>query len=188
MPARKSIKYSENPFMTQVYHDSKPVTRKMTAPTNDLMVVSREDLITADASVGLIFQHQVESNEFIKLYAKGVTAMWGLSSPGKKVFSLLFEQYAGKQGMNQDTVTLFYPSLSKEIQESISYRVFTRGINDLIKHGFIAESIVPAQFYINPSFFFNGDRMAIIHMYQKKKHTKAERLEEHGQIPLISEE
>jgi len=188
MPARKSERYTENPFLSELYGDSKPVTKKVTAPTNSFMVTSKESYVSAEAGVGLIFQHTIESNEFVKMYVKGIAAMWGLSSAGKKVFMLLFNEYSGKQGINKDTVTLYYPALSEEARSWISYRLFTKGINDLIKHRFIAESIVPAQFYINPTFFFNGDRLAVIHTYQKKKHTAAEKLEEHGQLPLIKEE
>ena len=185
MPARKSEKYAENPFLGELYSDSKPSTRRVTAPTNSFMVTSKDSTVSADAGVGLIFQHTIEANEFVKMYVKGVAAMWGLSSAGKKVFMLLFNEYSGKQGLNKDTVTLYYPALSEEAQKWISYRLFTKGINDLIEHRFIAESIVPAQFYINPTFFFNGDRLAVIHTYQKKKHDKLKQLEEHGQIPLI---
>lgn len=185
MPARNSEKYAENPFLSELYHDSKPVTKRVTAPSNDLMVTSKDSLVSTDASVGLIFQHTIESNEFVKMYTKGVAAMWGLSSAGKKVFMLLFNEYSGKQGINKDTVTLYYPALSEDARNWISYRLFNKGINDLIKHHFIAESIIPSQFYINPTFFFNGDRLAIIHTYQRKTQDKLKKLEEQGQIPLL---
>lgn len=169
MPRRKCIQYRENPFLPVLYEESQPRMKKVTAPTNDFLVSSQKEGVSANAQVGLIFQHEMEANEFVKMYAKGIAEMWELNSAGKKVFTVLFEIYSGKAGKDTDIIMLHYPSLPEEIKKIISYRVFTSGINNLIEHKFIAESTFPAQFYINPTFFFNGDRLAIIHLYQKKK-------------------
>ncbi len=172
MPARKSKKYAENPFLASLALESTTRMKKIVSPLNDqssLLVVNKNDgEIQANASAAIAIRHEVESNEFCKIYAKGVGAMFGLSRSGQKIFGLLFSALAGADGKEKDIVTLYYPALSDEIKQEISYRVFTDGINNLIKQQFLAETIVPHQYFINPCFIFNGDRLAIIHIYERK--------------------
>lgn len=172
MPARKSTKYATNPFLRALVTESETTTKRITSPVdknNDLLVVNGSDgSIQANASAALCMRHTVEKNEFVKLYTKGVGAMFGLKRAGQKVFGLLFEGMAGKKGVQQDTVTLYYPSLDEETKKEISYRTFTNGINDLIRQDFIAETLIPHQYFINPCFLFNGDRLAIINLYKIK--------------------
>ena len=51
----------------------------------------------------------------------------------------------------------------EQIEESISETTYMRGINELIKKDFIAESPRGSGwFYINPDIIFNGDRVRFI--------------------------
>ena len=174
MPARKSKKYGTNPFLPALVDESETTTKRITSPVNkdnDLMVINRTDgTIQAHASAALTMRHVVEANEFVKLYTKGVGAMFGLNRAGQRVFGLLFERLAGKKGIQKDTVSLYYPAFDEKTKKEISYRTFTNGINDLIKQDFIAETLIPHQYYINPCYLFNGDRLAIINLYQINKH------------------
>lgn len=171
MPARKSKKYAENPFIKELVEDSQPTIKKISSPfkSDDMMLVNRiTGEVPTNSQIGLIFTKTVEANEFVKLYTKGVSAMFGLNRPGQKVFTILFDELSGKEGMERDTVDLFYPNFSPEVKKALSYRTFLNGVNNLIKNGFIAESTMPFRFFVNPNFLYNGDRLAIITMYKKK--------------------
>ena len=170
MAARKSKKWASNPFLPALINESETKVQKVTSPLkdDDLLLVSRSTgELPANANVGVIFTRKVEANEFLKVYVGGIAALFGLSKAGQKVFSLLYSQLSGTEGKDKDTVTLYYAALPKDIQEKISYRVFNKGINDLIEVGFIAESLVPSQFYINPTYIFNGNRLAVINLYER---------------------
>ena len=170
MAARKSKKWATNPFLPALVKESETKVQKVTSPLkdDDLLLVSRSTgELPANANVGVIFSRKVEANEFLKVYVNGIAALFGLSKAGQKVFSLLYSQLSGIEGKDKDTVTLYYAALPKEVQDKISYRVFNKGINDLISVGFIAESLVPSQFYINPTYVFNGNRLAVINLYER---------------------
>lgn len=173
MPARKSKKYAENPFLPALIKESETTTKRITSTVNDnndLVIVNRSDgSIQANAAAAIRIRHTVERNEFVKLYTRGVGAMFGLNRAGQRVFSMLFDQLAGRGGVQKDKVTLYYPTLDDETKNDMSYRTFTNGINNLISQGFIAETLVPHQYYINPCYLFNGDRLAVINLYKVKE-------------------
>ena len=170
MAARKNKKWKTNPFLPMLLESSKVKVQKVSSPLNkdDLLLVSRTTgELPTNANVGIIYSRKVEQNEFVKIYINGIAALFGLSKAGQKVFSLLYSELSGINGKDKDLITLYYPILPEETKEKISYRVFNKGINDLIKLGFIAESIIPSQFYINPTYIFNGDRLALMQIYEK---------------------
>ena len=54
----------------------------------------------------------------------------------------------------------------------ISRSTFYSAVKELILNNFIAESIYSNQYYINPSLFFNGNRLKLIKEYRVKKEKK----------------
>lgn len=174
MAARKTKKWKTNPFLPMLLESSKVKVKKVSSPLNkdDLLLVNRTTgELPTNANVGIIYSHKVEQNEFLKIYINGIAALFGLSKAGQKVFALLYSELSGTKGRDKDIVTLYYPILPDETKEKISYRVFNKGINDLIRVGFIAESIIPSQFYINPTYIFNGDRLALMQIYEIERNT-----------------
>lgn len=178
MPKRASTKYEKNPFREEAVNDTekgKTVKREI-APikgSNLSAMLIKSDgrgnaLEETPASLALCTPKIVDANEFVKVYTKGVAGMFGLSIPGKKVFTLLFAQLSGVNGLGKDIVTLQYSALPEETKKILPYRTFTKGINDLIKNRFIAESIYTGQYFVNPTFIYNGDRLAIVTLYKKE--------------------
>lgn len=180
MPKRKSgsVRYERNPFREETVHDAEQGKKVKTAiaPIKDsnlsAMLIKSDGkgnaLEETPASLALCTPKVVDANEFVKIYTKGVAGMFGLSSPGRKVFTLLFTQLAGASGLGKDIVTLQYSALPEETKKILSYRTFTKGINDLIKNRFIAQSIYNGQYFVNPTFIYNGDRLAIVTLYKKE--------------------
>ena len=114
---------------------------------------------------------RVEANEFVKIYANGINEVASLSSAGLKVLYLFLNAVRGGKP-NKDKITMYYPALSEEEQKKMSYRVFLNGINNLIEKNFIAESVVPNEFFINPDYVFNGNRLALIKLYEVENKDK----------------
>ena len=52
--------------------------------------------------------------------------------------------------------------LSDEQQTQLSLRTFQCGITDLLKHEFIAETMQTGVYFVNPTYIFNGDRLALV--------------------------
>lgn len=170
MARRKRKQCAENPFKQELIEDSVSAwkSRTIRAENGTLLVTNpRTGEIPDDlqAGRGLVVAHKVEANEFIKIYAKGIQAMTGLSTSGLKVLGLFLKLVRGGKP-NKDRVSLYYPALTPEEREQISYRVFLNGINNLIDKRFIAESLVPNEFFLNPTYLYNGNRLALIKLYE----------------------
>lgn len=185
MPRRKNEKYEKNPFRQELIEDtdkSKTVktvvqpVKKNERLSAMLIKTDRQGnaLEETPASLALMTPKVVDANEFVKIYTKGVAGMFGLTKAGQKVFYLLFEELSGPEGQGKDVVTLQYSALPEELKKVLKYRTFTNGINDLIKNRFIAESIYTNQYFVNPTYIYNGDRLAIVTLYKKQDKEETE--------------
>ena len=172
MARRKSEKFSSNPFIKELMDNSEPTWRSKTvaAKNGTLLVTNPHTGEIPDeirAGRGIVLAERVEANEFVKIYARGINEVAALSSAGLKVLYLFLNAVRGGKP-NKDKVTMYYPALTEEERSKMSYRIFLNGVNNLIDNKFIAESIVPNEFYINPDFVFNGNRLALIKLYEVK--------------------
>lgn len=73
------------------------------------------------------------------------------------------------EGKNKTEIILNYDMLSEDEQKLLSRSTFERGISELIKANFIAETYVATYYFINPSYIFNGNRIAIVKEYILKR-------------------
>lgn len=169
MPRRRNVtKYRENPFLKHTAELSITGYKKITSPTdpNKFLIV---DPNTGEGTpAGFYFRKEVEKNEFVKIYAEGAAALMDLKTAGTKVFQLVYGQLFGKAGKDKTEIVLNYELLNDKEQKFLSRRTFERGITELIKAGFIAESIVASYYYINPAFLYNGNRLALVNEYVLK--------------------
>ena len=58
---------------------------------------------------------------------------------------------------------------------SISESTFHRGMKELIKKNFIAETTTLNLYFINPDYLFNGDRLSFVKTFIKSKYEKIEK-------------
>lgn len=171
MPRRRAVpKYRENPFLEHTAELSITGYRRIYSKQNHNMclVVNPEDGEAKPA--GFYFRREVELNEFVKLYAEGAAALLNLSPSGQKVFTLVYRELYGKDGKDKSEIVLNYEMLADEEKKKLSKRTFERGISELIKAEFIAETLVPSYYFINPTYLYNGDRLALVNEYVLKKH------------------
>jgi hypothetical protein len=73
---------------------------------------------------------------------------------------------------HKDIVKAYILSLSDEERKEFGLRTFQRGITDLIKHEFLAETMQTGVYFINPTFMYNGNRLAIVNEYIMKPKDK----------------
>jgi len=109
------------------------------------------------------------------LYVNGVKALAELTSSGTKVFEVLHRKM--QDSIEKDQVYMNYAGVDQSIVQ-ISDITFWRGMNELIKKGFLAPSNLPYIYWINPDFIWNGDRLAFVKEYYKKGSKAAMRLQE----------
>ena len=159
--------YATNPFLSQFTVNLSE--RKMTV-ARGANVVDKEGDIVAPATYAQI--HQVDNEEFIKLYTTNMQAFFDLSKPAVKVLGCVFHALQ-KSAINQDKVFLNHYKANEIYEEltandTIAEATYLRGIKELLKKDFIAEAPEgPGFFYINPNLVFNGDRVRFVTEYRK---------------------
>lgn len=156
----------------------------------------KRDLV--DASTGEVTHaaaiHTIEEKddaEFVKVFAAGVQAIYELTKTGHRVFQAILEVYQAEpmSGGFSDSVYLAWFDKGLAGRDlGMSEKTYQRGLKELLAKGFLAPRSENL-FWINPSLFFKGDRVAFIREYRRKSVSgdAAERteLEAKGQQRLI---
>jgi hypothetical protein len=107
---------------------------------------------------------EVDSTQFVKLYASGVRVLKELSNAGTKAFEVLY--FAMQNAISKDTVLLSFKLVDQK-NNKMSVATYERGIRELIAKDFIAPTTIQSVYWINPDFVFNGDRLAFVREYRK---------------------
>ena len=150
----------------------------------------KQDLV--DPSTGVISGaatiHTIEEKddeEFVKVFAAGVKAVYDLSRTAARVFQAVLEIYQSEpmNGGFADSVYLawFDGGLSgKDV--GMSDDTFSRGLKELLSKGFLSPR-QPNLFWVNPSLFFKGNRVLFLREYRRKStsETKKNQLENSNQ-------
>jgi hypothetical protein len=184
-PSLKSLTYSadQNPLLKQNSIEIKK-RRVQTGIREDLA-----DPATGQVRVSAI--HEIiekDDAEFVKVFADGVKAAFGLSRTAYKVFQLVLVKYQEEPmvGGYADSVYLawFDGGLSgKDV--GMSDRTFQTGLRELLSKNFLAPRL-PNVFWVNPSLFFKGNRVLFVKEYVRKTASadqkKRDALENSGQL------
>ena len=114
---------------------------------------------------------QVDSGQFVKLFTQNIGLIFDLSKAGIKSFTVLMDVLQEK-GMAKDRIHLDTYAHGDFIEKGtdliFSYATFTRGLVDLEKSKVIAKTTRRGEYFINPNFCFNGDRVAFTTMIERK--------------------
>lgn len=102
---------------------------------------------------------------FVKIYKEGIFPMFTLGKNGILVLVDIF--HAMLRNPSKDKVTLRYTDtwfyykpakVQKKGSETGRRAAFYKGLNECIAHSLICRSDIPDTYFINPLFFFVGDR------------------------------
>jgi hypothetical protein len=170
--------YNQNPFVFDVQSKTKRVTNK----TGDMVMINKETGEIASDIAGFWQSEEVDSTQFVKLFVNGVKALKGLTQAGTKVFEVLYNEV--QKNISVDLIYLSYSHVNQDLTP-MSESTYTRGMRELIQKEFIAASESQGLYWLNPSFVWNGDRLAFIKSYHKRTPTTDL---PNKQLPLIGEE
>lgn len=168
------IRYEENPYLNElrITKKSKKVTISSLGNEGDLVMIDQE---TGEVKGTHVTTYKsVDDDVFIKLFTQNIALTFGLSSPGIKAFSVLI--YAVQHtAIQKDLVALDRFVLNgflKSHDLKLSLATFSRGLTELVKCQIIARHSRQGFFFINPSFIFNGDRVAFTTLIERKKRSR----------------
>ena len=153
------------------------------------------DPSTGEIAGASVIREIIEKDDadFVKVFAEGVKASFGLSKTASRVFTLVLEQYQQEpmHGGYADSVYLawFGEGLSGR-DVGMSDRTFQTGLRELLAKGFLAPKM-PNVFWVNSALFFKGNRVLFIKEYVRRKATAdteaREKVETNGQLRLDQE-
>jgi len=142
-----------------------------------MLLVSKDSGEMISPVAGFWETREVDSEQFIKIYVKGISDFASLSGPGRKLFAVLCRVMAGNH--NSDKLYMTHLTCSKmnlPDDEQMSIASFNRGIRELIDKRFIAPEDRVGWYWVNVCYFYNGDRLALVRVYQKKAMEKVEEM------------
>ncbi|CAC9985361.1 Mobile element protein [uncultured Gammaproteobacteria bacterium] len=129
----------------------------------------------------------IDDANFVKVFAEGVKKAFELNRTEMRVFQKVLEIYEKEKmtGGYADSITLcwFDDGLNGE-KIGMSDRTFQNGLKGLLNKGFLSPKLRD-QFWVNPSLFFKGDRVAFITEYKRTNKTEQNKLEDAVQQRLI---
>lgn len=164
----QAIKYEKNPFVEGLVVKTR--SKKLTVARGSMIVDQSTGEIEGLTEVAQVIE--VDEGQFVKLFTKDLAIWFDLNKPGYRVFGALITVV--QQGsIGRDIVYFDYES---EVVKSFSMskQTFYRGLEELLKKGFIARHKSVGWYFINPSMFFNGNRARFIKEYRVKDHTNLE--------------
>ena len=117
----------------------------------------------------LITYKTVDNEQFAKVYTKGIAKWSGMTPATARVFEYILNSLKP----NEDTVMVYEPVVMEELADKgVSKNSFYRAIGWLLENEFMAKSIYPNVFYINPTIFFNGSRLALVEVWETEEASK----------------
>lgn len=172
-----TVRYQTNPFLGYRGTVIAPVGKKQV--TISPFKKSEDSTITLVNSgtgelmgTAVVTYKRVDKEQFIKLFASNIGMAFDLTGAGIKALTVLIWTVQ-KTGMNTDVITLDIYTLedflnsNSERKIKLSDKTFKRGLTELCKAGIIAKARRLADYYINPYFLFNGDRLAFATVVEK---------------------
>lgn len=190
--AKKSIKrlahlgYSPqaNPLLVA---DAVPVKRKRVK--SGLAARSLVDPATGEVAAASVIQsiEEVDSDQFVKVFAAGIAAAYDLTKTGQRVFQAVLREYEKTPmvGGFAESVSLWWFDNGLAGEDiGMSESTFNRGLWELLDKGFLAPQR-PNVFWVNPALFFKGDRVMFVKEYRRKAAATRDKLEAAGQARLV---
>ncbi|WP_196592571.1 replication/maintenance protein RepL [Pectinatus sottacetonis] len=171
-------KYKENPFLKETTLQSIQGNRTITGTgeQSDTRLVVTSDTEEIKEMTGFYTKVEVDKTHFLKIYSLGIRTLTGLSSAGMKTFSIIYNIIILNKQYTKDTILLNYDMLEDEQQATCSRATFYRGLKDLLKKNFIAETLISGVYFINPTYIYNGNRLALVNEYiLKENNTELEK-------------
>jgi len=163
-------RYATNPFLNEmIITPSKKQVKISPIGLNNNVLVNQA---TGEVQGTHIMTYkQVDSSEFVKLFAANVGLTFDLKAAGVKAFNVLLwaVQYTA---INRDEVvldSLVLEEFTKTHNLKLSLTVFQRGLNELERAQIIAKTKRKGFYFINPNFVFNGDRIAFTTLIQRQQ-------------------
>lgn len=167
-------KYKENPFMSE---DGKGIVvyknKYSQVETNGPLAIT-DTKSGESVSVAQVRKVElVDSDKFVKLYIANLDAFFDLKPGTIRIMTAVLSEVADARNAHGDTIYLNY----NRVKEYFSAKgtkpparpTFFSAMAEMVEKGFLAPSVDTNLWFINPTIFFNGDRIRFVNEYVRVK-------------------
>lgn len=122
--------------------------------------------ILEDQSLVIAVKKAVDTEEFVKIFVGGLTALFDLSKRAYEVATCLMKSYNHGQLSGVNDLIYFNHKEAQDQGYGRKYQTFRSALNELIAAQFMAPAAKGRDwFWINPTLFYRGDRVTVINQY-----------------------
>jgi hypothetical protein len=153
--------HSQNPFLTGFRVQQR--SRRKTLATEDRQGIINLDTGEVTAAAEMVKIVPRDSEKFLKIFSEHLPLFFGLSGPAMKVLASIWIEVA--RFPSHDSVMMTERIAEQHAKNSgheLSRTTYYRGRRELIEKGIVAASSESSMLWINPAFFFNGNRLPLI--------------------------
>lgn len=154
-------KYEENPFMLQTIEHIERGQKSIILGTEKNSAIV--DTQTGEVLANRLFVRRIPTDKagFVKVYISHLSKwLYNLSKPAIKLLAYVFEILP----ISKDKIFLDIDEC-KEYTGYSSAATITKAIGELLSHEILARTKRTGWYYINPTVFFNGNRLTLIDQY-----------------------
>lgn len=169
MSDSKVVRFRENPFLDALTVNKKGKRIAVNVMGNEENILVNQATGEVKGTVVTTYK-SVDDEKFVKLFTQNIALTFDLNAAGIKAFNVLLFTLQDK--IKTDIVQLDKYSVEDFIASNenlkLSESTFLRGLRELENAQIIAKTMRRGQYFINPSFVFNGDRIAFTTIIEKK--------------------
>lgn len=149
-----------NPFLNDtIYHVEKGNKTVLIASKDPDLIIDSDGNVKGHSI--LARRVKVDRAQFMKVYLTGLANWYDLSKAAIKVFAYI----AHTLKPNGDSLD-FDLEDCKAFTGYAAKNTIISGISELIDNKFIARGSNPYKYFVNPTIFFNGDRLSLLEQYE----------------------
>jgi len=157
--------YSTNPFMS----GDKGGLENIPIGVKNILVNDKDNAIvnlnTGEVGGAVVFKKfkTIDEEEFVKIYVSQLKDLFSLKTNAMKVLSYIMSILKP----NRDVIEFDLDECKKYTRYSSATAIYG-GLGILLESKIIARSNKYYKYFINPTYFFNGNRLLIVSGYRKK--------------------
>lgn len=170
--------YPTSPFREKLVEEVKVSDRTTHYSHGELVSQETGEVLPATHLVKKV----TDGSSFLMIYANGIKSMFGLPTAAINVLTILMQVYreTNNTKSERDEIRITYREACEAYGYPYKQQTFINGMNHLVKAQFVAPATRPTVFYINPIYFFKGDRYRFVQEYVKDRFNGPNAAKLHG--------
>jgi len=166
---KEIVRYKENPFLENMSITVRKKQVKISKLGKDENILVNENTGEVAGTMISTFK-KVDDEQFLKLFTANIALTFDLKAAGIKAFNVVCWLMQNK-AIERDQITIdkyvledFNGAHNKKLSKAVLYR----GLDDLISNKILARCRREGDYFINPAFMFNGDRIVFATVIERK--------------------